>query len=197
MTSTLKKIHDHSQEWTNFRRQTSGLSLDGRTIKSKILHANREKPLSTLPSMLHLFWLSTEQVVTGMMLLLFLFRFGHIKIPPCCGSLPLCVTPVFLQLTPSLSCLPPSSSFPLLFSRSHVVLCLCGLCGENFQTSGSFKSTKPPVWWLGSKTAWPQGTWAGSASSRQAEGLLRRWNTGRMSRPVFQDPPQRLLKPVS
>lgn len=38
----------------------------------------------------------------------------------------------------------------------------------------------------GGKTAWPQETWAGSAWGRQAEGLLRRWNTGGMSRPVSQ-----------
>ena len=40
--------------------------------------------------------------------------------------------------------------------------------------------------------------WGRVGRARQAEkGLLRRWNMGKMSRPVSKIPPQRLLGPVS
>lgn len=78
----------------------------------------------------------------------------------------------------------------------HVVFCLWGLCGENFQMSRSFKSTKPPVWRLGGKTTQPWETVARSAVGRQAEGSLRCWKIGNMSVvSCFQHPP--LLRPVS
>lgn len=53
------------------------------------------------------------------------------------------------------------------------------------------------MWRRGGKTARPQETWAGSARARQAEGLLKRWNTEEDFSSCFQDPSQRLLGPVS
>lgn len=72
------------------------------------------------------------------------------------------VTLIFLP--PPHSLLSVFFSLALSLALSHVVFCLWGLCGENFQTSGSFKTTKPPVWWLGGKTVWPLETWVRSIS---------------------------------
>lgn len=87
---------------------------------------------------------------------------------------------------------PPSSNPPpplplvcLFRSLSRVVFCLWGLRGgKTSRRRGSFKSTKPPVRWLGGRGVWPLETWTGSVRGRQAEGLLRRGNRRGMPRPV-------------
>lgn len=150
--------------------------------------ANQEKPPSSLPSRL-----STEQVAMVVMLLLFLFRFGHIKIPPRRGSLPLSRSPP----ANCLALLPPFLSCSFTLRLGFVGVDYAGKTSRQAEASRAQSHLCGD--WEGKNgvATGDRGRVSQRRADRQAESLLRRSNTGRMSHPVFQDPPETLLKPVS